>query len=73
VLGVGTDAATATPMAADHVTQHDRRAWWMRHWLMVTTYIQTIEVFERRKPALLLSNDATHCHDERGAGFRSCR
>jgi hypothetical protein len=38
--------------------QHDRRAWWMRHWLLGTTCIQSREVFERRKPVLLISHDA---------------
>jgi hypothetical protein len=43
---------------ADHVMQHDRRAWWMQHWLLGTTCIQTLEVFERREPVLLVSHDA---------------
>lgn len=43
---------------ADLVMERDRRAWWMRHWLMGTTCIQTIEVFERRDPVLLVSHDA---------------
>lgn len=30
----------------------------MRHWLLGTRCIQTIEVFERREPVLLVSNDA---------------
>jgi hypothetical protein len=42
----------------DRVMERDRRAWWMRHWLMGTTCIQTIEVFERREPILLVANDA---------------
>ncbi|MEU4779997.1 hypothetical protein [Micromonospora sp. NPDC023633] len=42
---------------ADHVMRHDRRAWWMRHWLVGTTCIQTIEVFDRREPVLLVSNE----------------
>ncbi|MEH1129567.1 IS110 family transposase [Micromonospora sp. CPCC 206061] len=42
----------------DHVMQHDRRAWWMRHWLLGTTCIQTPEVFERHEPVLLVSHDA---------------
>jgi hypothetical protein len=43
---------------ADHVMERDRRAWWMRHWLLGTRCIQTIEVFERREPVLLVANDA---------------
>lgn len=43
---------------ADRVMQRDRRAWWMRHWLLGTTCIQTLEVFERREPVLLVSHDA---------------
>lgn len=42
----------------DHVMQHDRRAWWMRHWLLGTTCVQTDEVFELREPVLLVSHDA---------------
>jgi hypothetical protein len=42
----------------DRVMERDRRAWWMQHWLMGTTCIQTIEVFERREPVLLVANDA---------------
>ena len=42
----------------DHVMRYDRRAWWMRHWLLGTTCIQTLEVFERREPVLLVSHDA---------------
>lgn len=43
---------------ADHVMHRDRRAWWMRHWLLRTTCIQTLEVFERREPVLFVSHDA---------------
>ena len=43
---------------ADHVMERDRRARWMRHWLLGTACIQTVEVFERREPVLLVSNDA---------------
>ncbi len=43
---------------ADHVMERDRRAWWMRHWLLGTQCVQTIEVFERREPILLVGNDA---------------
>jgi hypothetical protein len=43
---------------ADRVMERDRRAWWMRHWLLGTTCIQTIEVFERGEPALLVAHDA---------------
>jgi hypothetical protein len=43
---------------ADRVMERDRRAWWMRHWLLGTRCIQTIEVFERREPVLLVGNDA---------------
>jgi hypothetical protein len=42
----------------DHVMQHDRRAWWMRHWLLGTMCIQTLEVFEHQEPILLVSHDA---------------
>jgi hypothetical protein len=38
--------------------RHDRRAWWMRHWLLDTSCIQTLEVFERREPVLLIGHDA---------------
>ncbi|MDG4798748.1 hypothetical protein [Micromonospora sp. WMMD1082] len=43
---------------ADHVMERDRRAWWMRHWLLGTQCIQTAEVFERREPILLVGHDA---------------
>jgi hypothetical protein len=42
----------------DQIMQHDRRAWWMRHWLLGTSCIQTLEVFERHEPVLLISHDA---------------
>ncbi|MEH1169334.1 hypothetical protein V6V47_28540 [Micromonospora sp. CPCC 205539] len=42
----------------DRVMRHDRRAWWMRHWLLGTTCIQTAETFARREPVLLISHDA---------------
>ncbi|MFC3455747.1 hypothetical protein [Amycolatopsis speibonae] len=42
----------------DQVMQRDRRAWWMRHWLLRTTSIETVEVFERREPILLVQHDA---------------
>jgi len=42
----------------DRVMERDRRAWWMRHWLLGTNSIQTLEVFERRDPILLISHDA---------------
>jgi hypothetical protein len=40
------------------VMERDRRAWWMRHWLMGTNCIQTAEVFERHEPVMLVSHDA---------------
>ena len=43
---------------ADLVMERDRRAWWMRHWLLGTPCIRTIEVFERREPILYVSHDA---------------
>ncbi|MFI7117382.1 hypothetical protein [Amycolatopsis sp. NPDC049868] len=43
---------------ADQVMQRDRRAWWMRHWLLRTTCIQTREIFERSEPILLVQHDA---------------
>ena len=43
---------------ADFVMQRDRRAWWMRHWLLGTRAIQTREVFDREEPVLLVVNDA---------------
>jgi hypothetical protein len=42
----------------DQVMQRDRRAWWMRHWLLRTTSIQTLEVFERREPVLFVRHEA---------------
>ncbi len=42
----------------DQVMQRDRRAWWMRHWLLRTTCSQPLEVFERREPVLSVKHDA---------------
>lgn len=42
----------------DQVMQRDPRAWWMRHWLVGTKCIATVEVFEKTEPVLLV------CHDE---------
>jgi len=42
---------------ADHVMDRDRRAWWMRHWLLGTSAILTPEVFDLAEPVLLVSND----------------
>jgi hypothetical protein len=42
----------------DLVMDRDRRAEWMRHWLLGTTCTQTHEVFERREPILSVSHDA---------------
>ncbi|MDG4826057.1 hypothetical protein O7635_29770 [Asanoa sp. WMMD1127] len=42
----------------DRVMERDRRAWWMRHWVLGTNCIQTLEVFERREPVLLVTHDA---------------
>jgi hypothetical protein len=35
----------------------DRRAWWLRHWLLGTRAIQTPQVFELEEPILLVVND----------------
>ncbi|GAA2484685.1 hypothetical protein [Winogradskya humida] len=43
---------------ADQVMERDRRAQWMRHWVLGTSVIQTLEVSERREPVLLISHDA---------------
>jgi hypothetical protein len=43
---------------ADRVMERDPRAWWMRHWLLGTTSVQTVEVFEGREPVLFVSSDA---------------
>lgn len=43
---------------ADTVMTRDRRAWWMLHWLLGTACVQTLEVFERREPALLVTHEA---------------
>jgi hypothetical protein len=42
---------------ADNAMFQDRRARWLRHWLLGTTCIQTPEVFERREPILLVTHD----------------
>lgn len=43
---------------AECVMERDRRAQWMRHWLLGTHCIQTVEVFELREPVLRIVNDA---------------
>lgn len=43
---------------ADTVMERDRRARWMRHWLLGTNSIQTAPVFERREPILYVVHDA---------------
>jgi hypothetical protein len=43
---------------ADHVMERDRRAWWMRHWLLGTRAYSTAQVFEHDEPVLLVANDA---------------
>ncbi|GAA2533864.1 hypothetical protein GCM10010201_36400 [Pilimelia columellifera subsp. columellifera] len=42
---------------AEQVMDRDRRAWWMRHWLLGASCIQTTEVAERHEPVLLVGND----------------
>ncbi|WP_344088833.1 hypothetical protein [Luedemannella helvata] len=42
----------------DRVMERDRRARWMKHWLLGTTSIQTGEVFDRKEPILYVSHDA---------------
>jgi hypothetical protein len=43
---------------SDNVMARDRRAWWMRHWLLGTRAIMTAQVFARDEPVLLVVNDA---------------
>jgi hypothetical protein len=42
----------------DRVMERDRRARWMKHWLLGTTSIQTGEVFDRTEPILYVSHEA---------------
>ncbi|GAA3290575.1 hypothetical protein Dvina_19335 [Dactylosporangium vinaceum] len=42
----------------DRVMERDRRAWWMKHWLLGTTSMQTGEVFARTEPILYVGHDA---------------
>lgn len=42
----------------DFVFQRDRRAWWLKHWLLGTPSLQTPEVFELAEPILLVQHDA---------------
>ena len=42
---------------ADTVMERDRRAWWLRHWLLRTRAIETEQVFELEEPILLVVND----------------
>lgn len=43
---------------ADEVMARDRRAWWMRHWVLGTNCVQTGAVFERTEPILYAVHDA---------------
>jgi len=42
----------------DQVFERDRRAWWLRHWLLRTRSIQTAQVFDMSEPVLLIGHDA---------------
>jgi hypothetical protein len=42
----------------DRVMERDRRARWMKHWLLGTTSIQTGEVFDGQEPILYVSHEA---------------
>jgi hypothetical protein len=42
----------------DRVMERDRRARWMKHWLLGTTSIQTGQVFARTEPILYVSHEA---------------
>ncbi|WP_305788191.1 hypothetical protein [Symbioplanes lichenis] len=42
---------------ADLVMERDRRAWWMKHWLLGTMAVQTPEVHGLREPVLLVVHD----------------
>lgn len=42
----------------DRVMERDRRARWMKHWLLGTTSMQTGEVFDRKEPILYVGHDA---------------
>ncbi|MBJ8339169.1 hypothetical protein JGU71_09745 [Antrihabitans sp. YC3-6] len=41
----------------DTVMERDRRAWWMKHWVLGTNAIQTPEVYDLSEPILLVCND----------------
>ncbi|MET9318056.1 hypothetical protein ABZX12_40065 [Kribbella sp. NPDC003505] len=43
---------------ADYAFARDRRAWWLRHWLLGTRCIQTAQVFEMQEPVLLIAHEA---------------
>jgi hypothetical protein len=42
----------------DRVMERDRRARWMKHWLLGTTSMQTGQVFDRSEPILSVSHNA---------------
>jgi hypothetical protein len=52
------DALQFVWWVADTVMERDRRAWWMRHWLVGTRAIVTAPVFRLEEPVLLVANDA---------------
>jgi hypothetical protein len=43
---------------ADNALARDRRAWWMLHWLLQTTCVQTAQVFELTEPILTVGHAA---------------
>lgn len=45
----------------DWIFQRDRRAHWLRHWLLGTACIQTRQFFKRDEPVLLIAHG---CDDE---------
>lgn len=42
----------------DRVMERDRRAHWLKHWLLGTMSVQTAEVFKQTEPILYVSHDA---------------
>jgi hypothetical protein len=42
----------------DCVFARDRRALWLRHWLLETMCIETRQVFEKHEPVLLIAHDS---------------
>jgi hypothetical protein len=54
---VRADEGRLVEVPVPDATGMDRRAWWMKYWLLGTRAIETPQVFEQSEPILLVAND----------------